>query len=67
MTTSTTMTPGPVTTGDLEAAGLTTLEVARLIYTRKHYNPFREHFSESEYQRLSFLRWRVEHGRVERG
>ena len=67
MTTSTTMPAPPVTTSDLEAAGLTTVQVARLIYTRKHYNPFREHFSESELQLLSFLRWQIEHGRVERG
>lgn len=67
MTTSTTMTPPSLTTTDLESAGLTAEQVARLIETRARYSPFREFFSEHEYQRLSFLRWQLEHGQIARG
>jgi hypothetical protein len=67
MTTSTTMTPPSVTTTDLKAAGLTASQVARLVETRERYSPFREFFTEREFQRLSFLRWQVEHGQVARG
>jgi hypothetical protein len=67
MTTSTTMTPQPMTTSDLKAAGLTASQVARLIETRERYSPFREFFTEREFQRLSFLRWQVEHGQLARG
>lgn len=67
MTTSTTMTPPSLTTTDLEAAGLTAGQVARLIETRARYSPFREFFNEQEYQRLSFLRWQIEHGQLAQG
>jgi hypothetical protein len=67
MTTSTTMTHPSMTTSDLETAGLTAEQVARLVETRQRHNPIRELVSEREYQRLSFLRWQIEHQQIERG
>ncbi|HLT20353.1 MAG TPA: hypothetical protein VKZ96_12900 [Thermomicrobiales bacterium] len=65
MAASTTMTPRSATTSDLKAAGFTTAEVARLVEARACYTPYRELFSKREFQRLSFLRWEVEQGRLE--
>lgn len=67
MTTSTTMTHLPLTPTNLAAEGLTADQVSRLSALRKRYNPAREHFSEPEAQRLSFLRWRFARGLVGRG
>ena len=64
MTTSTTMTRQSMTTTDLEVSGFASEQVARLVELRASHNPFREHFSEREYQQLNFLRWRIEHGQV---
>jgi hypothetical protein len=64
MTTSTTMTPRPMTATDLRAAGLTNAQVARLTDARQRYSPYREFFSEREFQRLGFLRWQVEQGLI---
>lgn len=64
MATSTTMTPGSVTTSDLKAAGFSKAEVARLVEARACYTPYRELFSKREFQRLSFLRWQIEQGMV---
>ena len=53
-----------LTTSDLEAAGLTSAQVARLVETRERYSPYHEFFGEREIQRLSFLRWQIEQGRI---
>jgi hypothetical protein len=66
MTTSTTMTPTPGSaTSTLHAAGFTSAEVARLVRARERYTPYRELFTKREFQRLDFLRWQVEQGRIQ--
>ena len=67
MTTSTTMTRPSLTTTDLEASGFVPEQVARLVELREGHSPFREQFSEREYQQLNFLRWQLAHGRLSRG
>ena len=53
------MTRRSMTTADLEASGFQPEEIQGLAILRESYSPFREHFSESEFQRLNFLRWRI--------
>lgn len=67
MTTSTAMTQASLTTADLAATGFAAEQVARLVELREEHSPFREQFSEREFQRLNFLRWRIDHGLVTAG
>ncbi|HLT20352.1 MAG TPA: hypothetical protein VKZ96_12895 [Thermomicrobiales bacterium] len=54
-----------LTVDDLEAAGFSGEQIARLVETRERYSRFHEFFDERELQRLSFLRWRVEEGHID--
>ena len=60
MTISTTMTRASLTTADLVTSGFPVEQIVRLIELREAHSPFREQFSEREYQQLNFLRWRIE-------
>jgi hypothetical protein len=54
-----------ISVATLHDAGFTSGEIARLKRMRASYDPFREMCeSDHEYQRLSFLKWRYQHGEV---
>lgn len=63
--TAKTATAATVSTATLPSAGFTSAEIARLEQMRAGYDPFREICEcDQEYQRLSFLKWRYQHGEV---
>ncbi len=62
MTTSAAMTQQSLTTADLTESGFAVEQVDRLVALRADHSPFREQFSEREYRRLNFVRWRIDHG-----
>ncbi len=64
MAASTSTTSG-ISVSTLRGAGFTADEIARLERMRASYDPFREICeSDQEYRRLSFLKWRYQHGEV---
>jgi hypothetical protein len=61
-------TTAPTTLHDLQAQGFTADEIARVQRLKDRYHPFRETCaSNAEYERLNFLKWRYEQGRIPRG
>lgn len=51
------------TTRDLMAQGFSDEEITTLKDLKANHEPFREYCeSNREYERLAFLKWRVEHG-----
>ena len=56
------------TTHQLASQGFTVKEIARLEALKRSYDGFREFCdSDREFQQLAFLKWRYEHGDVQRG
>jgi hypothetical protein len=63
-----TTTSTPPTRRDLATIGFSRPEIERLIALRTGYDGFRERCeNNTEYERLSFLKWRYQQGRAERG
>ncbi|HLT20341.1 MAG TPA: hypothetical protein VKZ96_12840 [Thermomicrobiales bacterium] len=55
-------------THQLASQGFTPEEIARLEALKCSYNAFRERCdSDREFQQLAFLKWRYEHGDLQRG
>ena len=52
---------------DLFALGFTPEQIARLEALKQSYSAFSEHFdSDREFQQLAFLKWRYQHGDIQR-
>jgi hypothetical protein len=67
MTTASTMTFEVATIGDLLAAGLSLEQIKCMIEARERYTAIHDFFTKREFQRLLFLRWQYENGRIENG
>jgi hypothetical protein len=65
MTTATTTRNQPL---DLAALGFAPEQIARLEQLKSSYSAFSEQFeTDREFQQVAFLKWRYEHGAIERG
>lgn len=61
-------TTGSLTVRDLRAQGFERAEIDRLVALGERYSPYREVCAtDLDFERLTFLKWRYEHGYVTRG
>jgi hypothetical protein len=68
MTTATTTRTRTTRNLDLAALGFAPEQIARLEQLKRSYSAFSEQFeSDREFQQVAFLKWRYDHGDIQRG